>query len=105
VADESARRIPLGPELDLDEHAVPRHLSQRAAQQHLVVAHAVEVAGVQQGDPGVDGGANGGDALGVVGGSVDSGHPHHPEAHPGDHRAAAAERGRFHLFLTWAFRP
>ena len=36
---------------------------QRLADQHLVVAHAVEVAGVEEGDAGIERGVDGGDAL------------------------------------------
>ncbi|MCW2626031.1 MAG: hypothetical protein JWR48_2753, partial [Mycobacterium sp.] len=42
--------------------------AQGFAEQHLVVAHAVEVAGVEQGDAGVERGTDGGDALGAVAG-------------------------------------
>src|SRR5204862_228427 len=68
VPDEGTRRVPLPAELHLDEHALPADpAAQRVAQQELVVAHAVEVAGVQQRDPGVQGGMDRGEALLVVG--------------------------------------
>jgi len=70
--------------------------AQRVAQQQLVVAHAVEVAGVQQRDPRVQGGVDGGDALGVVGLAVDARHAHQAEARAGHHGPAAAQRRRLH---------
>ena len=97
VPDEGARRVPLPAELHLDEHALPADpAAQRVAQQQLVVAHAVEVAGVQQRDPGVQGGMDRGDALLVVGLAVDARHAHQAEARPGHHGPAAPQRRRLH---------
>ena len=76
------RGIALAAELDLDEHAVAGHAEQGVAQQHLVVAHAVEVAGVQQRDPRVQGPADGRYALVLVGRPIDAGHPHQAKANP-----------------------
>src|ERR1035438_5960499 len=66
--------------------------AQRVAQQHFAPAHAVEVSGVQQGDPRVQGRADGGDALRVVRLAVDAGHAHQAEPGPGHLRPAAAQR-------------
>ncbi len=67
-----ARPTPFGvaqrAEFDADQQVVAVAALQRFADQHLVVAHAVEVAGVEQGDAGVERGVDGGDALGAVGG-------------------------------------
>ncbi len=56
-------------ELHRELHAIapPGH---GAADEQLVVAHPVEVAGVEQGDAAIDGGLNGAHALGVVGRAV-----------------------------------
>ena len=96
VADERPGRVALPAELHLDEDAVPGPAAQRVAEQQFVMAHAVEVAGIEQGDPGVDGGVDRGDALRVVGLAVDARHAHQAEAGPGHHRAAPAQRGRLH---------
>src|SRR5208282_4626520 len=84
----------LAAKLHLYEHAVPGDPAERVAEQQLVMAHAVEVAGVEQRDPGVEGGADRGDALAVVGLAVDARHAHQAEPGPGHHRPAAAQRGR-----------
>jgi len=63
-----------GAELHAQHHLVP--VPQRLADKELVVAHAVVVAGVEQADPGVQGGMDGGDALGLVGRAVGAGHAH-----------------------------
>jgi hypothetical protein len=90
VPDERARRIALPAELHLDEHALPADpAAQRVAQQQFVVAHAVEVPGVQQRDPGVQGRSDRRDALLVVRGAIDAGHAHQAEARAGHHRSAA----------------
>ena len=96
VADEGAPGVPLAAELDLNEHAVAGHSAQGIAQQHLVMAHAVEIAGVQQRDPAGQRRADGRDALRVVSRPVDAGHGHQPESGPRDQRAAAAERNFLH---------
>ncbi len=44
------------------------------------MAHAVEVAGVEQRDAGIERGVDGGDALAAVGGAVEVGHAHAAEA-------------------------
>jgi len=100
VPDERAGRVPLPAELHLDEYAVPADPAQRAPQQQLVVAHAVEVTGVEQRDPRVESGADGGDALVVVGLAVDARHAHQAKPGAGHHRPAAAQRGRLHHACT-----
>ena len=49
-AEEVTARIALRAELHLDERALAPPAFQRLAQQQLVVPHAVEIAGVEQGD-------------------------------------------------------
>ena len=61
--------------------------------EQLVVAHAVEVAGVEQGDAALDGGVDGGDALVVVGLPVHAGHAHAAER-DGEGRGGRGGRGR-----------
>src|SRR5262249_58953382 len=78
-ADEPPVRAPLRAELDREEDAVATAL-EGAADQHLVVAHAVEVARVEQGDAAVDGLLDGRAALRLVGRAGDVGRP--PGADP-----------------------
>jgi hypothetical protein len=81
----------MGAELDADGHLASVPALQGPTDEQLVVAHAVEVAGVEQGDAGVERGVDGGDALRLVGRTVDAGHPHAAEAEGGDVRPAGAE--------------
>ena len=53
--------------------------AQRAADEQLVVAHAVEVAGVEQRDAAIERGVDRRDALGLVGRAVHAGHAHAAE--------------------------
>jgi hypothetical protein len=94
VADEPAGRIPLAAELHLDEYALPGDIAQRIAEQQLVVAHAVEVAGVKQRDAGVDRGVDRSQALTVISPAIDARHAHQAEPGPGHNRAAPTQRGR-----------
>ena len=55
-----------GAEFHGEKHPVPAAL-ESAPQQHLVVAHAIEIAGIQQVDSSVDGCVDGGDALCFIG--------------------------------------
>jgi hypothetical protein len=64
--------------------AVARACGQRLAQQHLVVAHAVEIAGVEQGDTRVERRMDGRDAFAAIGAAVHVGHAHATEAEGGD---------------------
>jgi hypothetical protein len=63
-------------DLHADHHRVPVPATQRLTDEELVVAHAVVVAGVEQADPGVQGRADRGDALRLVGRAVGAGHAH-----------------------------
>jgi hypothetical protein len=77
-------------ELDAHDDLLALAAFERAAQEQLVVAHAVEVPGVEQRDAGVERGANGCDALRVVRRPVRTRHRH------------AAETDRRHLGTTCA---
>jgi hypothetical protein len=96
IADPGAVRPALGAELDADDGGVAAAL-QGLADQHLVVAHAVEIAGVDEVDPGVERGVHGGQALGPVGGAVTARHPHGAQADGRDRRAGLSEGARLHL--------
>ena len=95
-AHEGAERVAQAAVLDAEDHVVAAAVLERACDQQLVVARAVEVAGVDQGHPGVDGGVNGGDALALVGGSVEVGHPHRAEADGRDVGAVAGKGACVH---------
>ena len=69
---------------------------ERLADQHLVVAHAVEIAGVEQCDPGIQRGVDGGDAFAAVGGAVDVRHAHAAEADGGDVGSGGAQFAMIH---------
>ena len=58
--------------------------------------HAVEVAGVEQVDPGVEGGVDRGDALGAFSGTIHAGHAHAAEAEGGDLRTSGSEGAVLH---------
>jgi hypothetical protein len=77
-------------ELDRDQGLAATAL-ERAAHQDLIVSHAVEIAGVEQRDAGVQGGVDGSDALVVVGGTVHSGHSHAAEGQRKNGWAGGAE--------------
>src|SRR5277367_3784295 len=80
VAGPLPGRIAQRSEFDADLQIVAAAAGERLADQHFIVAHAVEVAGVEQRDAGVECRMNGGDALAAVGGSVKIGHAHAAEA-------------------------
>jgi hypothetical protein len=80
IAEEAPVRIAQPAELDRDLQIVAAPAGKRFTDQHFVVAHAVEVAGVEQGDAGIERGVDGGNALAAVGGAVEVGHAHAAEA-------------------------
>jgi hypothetical protein len=96
VADPLAGGVALGAELHADLHAVARNTAQRLADQHLIMAHAVEVAGIQQGDAGLSRRMDGGDAFRPVGGAIHAGHAHAAEAEGGNLGAGGAENTVLH---------
>ena len=86
-------------ELDAQRVAVPIPAAQRLGEQQLVVAHGVEVAGVDQRDAGVQRGVHGGDALRAVGRAVRARHAHRAQAQRGNGRAGAAQGSCLHRVL------
>ena len=70
VARPVPGRIAQRAELDADDDAVAVAPGKRLADQHLVVAHAVEVAGVEERDAGIESGVDRGDALAAIGRAV-----------------------------------
>jgi hypothetical protein len=96
VAEPRAARVALRAELDADDGAVARAAGERAADEQLVVAHAVEVAGVEERDAGVERRVDGGDALGLVGRAVEIGHAHAAETHRRHAGTCLAERTDVH---------
>ncbi len=82
-------------ELDAKDELIAGPAAEGLGDEQLVVAHAVEVGGVEEGDPGVEGGPQGGEALLAVGGAV---------ARRRSFRAAAIERGVSPSALSQAVR-
>ena len=95
-ADKAHRGIAQRAELDADLQTVPIAARERFADQHLIVAHAVEIAGVEQGDTGIECGVDGGDALVAIGGPVEIRHAHAAEADGRDGWTCRAEFALFH---------
>ena len=91
VAEPGGVRPALGAELDAQQVALARAPADRLGDQQLVVAHAVEVAGVEQIDPGVEGGVDRRDALAAVARPVHPRHPHAAEAERRDLWSGAPE--------------
>ena len=88
----AARRIPQCTEFDADHDALAPAACQGLADQKLVVAAAIEVAGVDQSD--VEGGLDGGDALRAVGRAVKIRHAHRAKANRGDGRTVCSKGAR-----------
>ncbi len=63
----------------------------RVADQHFVVAHAVEIAGIDHGDAGFQRGMHGGDGVLIVGRPVAARHAHAAETESGDDGTVTAE--------------
>ncbi len=79
IAEPVPRRVSQRAELDGDLDVVAALAGERLADQHFIVAHAVEIAGVEQRDPGIQRGMNGPYALAAVGRSVEIRHAHAAE--------------------------
>ncbi len=73
-------------ELHADLHLFARHILQGLAHQHFIVAHGVEIAGVEQRDAGIERRMDRGDAFAAVGGAIDLRHAHAAETKGGDGR-------------------
>ena len=96
IAEKALVGIAQRAELDADLDIVAIAAGERFADQHLIVAHAVEIAGVEQGDAGVERGVDGGDALAAVGRAVEIRHAHAAEADGRDGWTGGAEFALFH---------
>ena len=70
VAQPIAADIAERAKLDADDDALALAFGKRFADQQLVVTHAVEIAGVEEVDAGIESGVDGGDALAAVGGAA-----------------------------------
>ena len=77
---EAAGGIAQRAEFDADLDIVAAAAGKRFADQQLVVADAVEITGVEQGDPRIQCSVDGGDALAAVGWAVEIRHAHAAEA-------------------------
>jgi len=84
-------------ELDREKDALALAALERLADQHLIVARAVEVAGVEHAHAGLERGLDGCDGFGVVGGPVAAGHAHAAQTHGGDLRAVSPQWNKPHL--------
>jgi hypothetical protein len=83
-------------ELDADLNIVAVAAGERVADQQLIVADAVEIAGVEQRDPRIERGMDGGNALAAVGGAIKIRHAHAAEPDGGDVWAGGAQFAMFH---------
>ena len=95
-AGEAAGGVAERAELDADLSLVAAAAFERVADQQLIVADAVEVAGVEQRAPRIQRGVDGTDALAAVGGAVKIRHAHAAEADDGDARAGCAQFAMIH---------
>ena len=101
VADDLAVGAAQRAAFDHDEGAIALAAFERVADQHFVVAHAVEIAGVDEGDAGLERRMDGGDGFGVFRRSVNARHAHAAESEGGDERAVTAE---FYLLHCKSYR-
>src|SRR5215207_7837548 len=75
VANKRSLRVALRAELHLDEHGVSTPAAQRFTYEQLVMAHAIEITGVQQRDPGIQGRVDCRDTLRLIRRTVEIRHP------------------------------
>ncbi|MCY1238681.1 hypothetical protein D9M72_514330 [compost metagenome] len=80
IASPVAGSVTQCAELHTQQRLVAPTALQRLADQHLVVAHTIEVTGIEQRDAGLQRGVDGGDAFGTVGRAVHAGHAHAAES-------------------------
>src|SRR5208283_1616275 len=95
VAIRSAQRA----EFYREQNALAPAL-QRPPDEHLVVAHAIEIAGIDQVDAAIDGRVNGGDALALVGRPVHARHPHASQSERKYRGPVPAERAHRDHWVT-----
>ena len=81
-------------ELHADHDLVTVPSRERLGDQKLVVAHPIEIAGVEQRDAGVERRVDRRDALGPVGRAVCAGHAHAPQRQARNLRPGGAELSR-----------
>ena len=98
-ADEAAVGRAHCAELDGDEYVLAPAPLERLAEQQLVVARAVEVAGVEERDARVQCGMDRREALGAVGWAVEVGHAHAAKADRRQGRTIAPQSARLHVAL------
>ncbi len=96
VTEPRPGRVAQRAKLDADLNIVAASPGERLADQHLIVAHAVEVAGIEQRDARFQRGMDGGDALAAVGRAVKIRHSHAAETDRGDFRAGCAQFALIH---------
>ena len=99
-ADELAAGRALRAELDAEQIFVARHAAQRTAEQHLVMAHGVEVTDIEQRHAGIERGVDDRLALSFIGGAVDFRHAHAAEAEGGNLRTGLSEAARQQIVGT-----
>src|ERR1700738_608736 len=95
-AGKTAGGVAQRAELDTDLKVVAAAAGERVADQQLIVADAIEIAGVEQRDPRIERGMDGGNALAAVGGAVKIRHAHTAETDGGDVWAGGAQFAMFH---------
>src|SRR5439155_26254539 len=99
--EPGARRIAHRTKLDADDCALTTPPAKGVADQQLVMAHPVVVAGIEQRDAGVERGLNGGDALPIVSRTVEIRHAHASETECRDSGTGSAERSRDHVMYCY----
>ncbi len=95
--------VEAGGELGCDHRPVPVG-AEGLAQQLLVAEGAVGLGGVEEGDAEVEGVADGGGRLLLVGGAVEGAHPHAPQPDGGDLKPLRAQWCRAHV-VSFRRRP
>jgi hypothetical protein len=96
VAEPVSGWIPQRAEFDADLNLVAAVAGERLADQHFIVAHAIEIAGVEQRDARIQRRMDGSDALAAVGGTVGIRHAHATETDGGDIWAGRAQFAFIH---------
>ena len=96
LGQEVSHRVSLHAELHREDDLVAIAAPQGFADEQLVVPRPIEVTGVDEGHARIQRGAQGGDALVVVSGSVEIGHAHGAEADGGDSGTRSPERTVLH---------
>ncbi len=105
ISQPAAGRIAQRTEFHADDHLLARRPFERLGDQHLVVAHAVEIAGVDERDAGVERGPDGGDALVPIRRAIQARHAHTAEAEGGDGRSVGAEAAILHVMFSKSWGP